>query len=85
MTTELNALHEHLQVLCGQFGLACNKSDFPVKVGPDCYYFYATRLEDNCRRQGYCKEEKFYALTGGRCVDIMDGDRQRLIKTPKGV
>ena len=82
MTIELKDLHNQLIMLCGRFGLAYNLSVYPVKVGPDCYYFYATNLDDTCRKMGYCKEEKFYALTGGDRIDIIDKDRQPL-KTRK--
>jgi hypothetical protein len=81
VTSELKDLHNQLILLCGQFGLAYDLSIQPVKVGPDCYYFYATRLDDTCRKLGFCKEEKFYALTGGNRIDIVDGNRQRLVKT----
>jgi hypothetical protein len=81
MTSELKTLSEQLTQLCGQYDLAFARSIQPVKVGPDCYYFYATRLHDECRRIGFCKEEKFYALTGGERIDIVDGNRQRLVNT----
>ena len=84
MTVELKDLHNKLILLCGDFGLAYDLSIQPVKVGPDCYYFYATRLDPTCRKLGFCKEEKFYALTGGERIEILDGNRQRLIKAPKG-
>lgn len=81
MTSELKGLQTKLTLLCSQFGLAYDLSIPPVKVGPDCYYFYATRLDETCRKFGFCKEEKFYALTGGERIDLMDGNRQRLVKT----
>ena len=84
MTSELRDLHNKLILLCGQFDLAYDLSAQPVKVGPDCYYFYATRLDPTCRKLGFCKEEKFYALTGGERIELVDGNRQRLIKARKG-
>ena len=83
MTSELQNLVGRLISKCDEYNLAYDSSVQPVKVGPDCYYFYATPLDDKCHKLGFCKEEKFYALTGGNTIQIMTGDNQRPIKTRK--
>jgi len=84
MNSEVRELSDQLISICGELGLAFDLTINPVKLGPDCYYFYATYLDDNCHRLGFCKEEKFYALTGGETIEILNGDNVKLTKTAKG-
>jgi hypothetical protein len=83
MSSEIRNLADQLIPICGELGLAFDLTINPVKLGPDCYYFYATYLNDSCHRLGFCREEKFYALTGGKTIEILDGDNVKLTKTPK--
>ena len=46
--------------------------DIPIKVGPDVYMFMAVKMTDSCRRAGICRYQKYYALTGGREVKLID-------------
>ena len=85
MSSELKDLVDKLIPVCGELGLAFDMKTQPIKVGPDCYYFYATYVDDNCHRLGYCKEERFYALTGGKTIEVMNRDNEKLTKTAKGV
>ena len=84
MKSELAALRNRLILECSKYNLAFDLSIQPVKLGPDCYYFYATHVDPICRRVGICKEVKFYLLTGGEELVILDRDGHRLIKTPEG-
>ena len=78
MTSELHDLVGRLISKCDEHNLAYDSSVQPVKVGPDCYYFYATPVDDKCHKLGFCKEEKFYALTGGETIQIMTEDTHKL-------
>lgn len=71
-------LKNTLTMLCGKHELAYNINELPVKVGPDCYMFYASSLSYECRKLGYCKEETYYALTGGDKIVILDSDKNRV-------
>ena len=72
MTLTLTELATKLTLLCGQCNLAYDLTHQPMKVGPDCYMFYATELDYSCRKEGKCKQSKYYALTGGERIDIID-------------
>ena len=77
MTTPAK-LKTTLTMLCSQYNLAYNIDETPVKVGPDCYMFYATSLNYECRKLGFCKENMYYALTGGKDVVILDNEQNRV-------
>ena len=79
--SETQELQHKLTLLCSKFNLAYNIQHLPVKIGPDCYLFYATKLTDKCRKEGKCKESKFFALTGGDKVVIMDKNMKTLCET----
>ena len=67
----LTDLRTHLIMECDKQKLSYDISNAPVKIGPDVYQFFATSLDDTCKKQGYCRVEKFYCLTGGEeCVII---------------
>ena len=78
--SELQELQGRLIAKCEEYRLAYDSAVSPVKVGPDCYYFYATPVDEKCHRLGFCKEEKYYALTGGKTIQIID-EHQRTLKT----
>ena len=69
---------ETLTEVCNTHNLSYNNQITPVKIGPDCYMFYATYLGHECRTAGYCKEDTFYALTGGNTIVILNKDMKRL-------
>jgi hypothetical protein len=74
-TTELK---ETLIVLASKYKLAYDLTHLPIKVGPDCYMFYATPLDAMCRKKGLCVVEPFYALTGGDTIVIMNKNKKHL-------
>ena len=76
--TQTQEIQQTLTLLCSKYNLAYNIQHLPVKIGPDCYLFYATKLTDKCRKEGKCKESKYYALTGGDKVLILDKNMKRL-------
>ena len=69
--SELMNLTQLIFEECDNIGLLVNSSDNPIKVGPDCYMFYATQLTTNCKSQGECEQKRYYALTGGKSVKII--------------
>ena len=79
-TISIKDLKEYLTTLCVDYDLSYNTRYAPIKVGPDVYMFTATSLTDDCRKRGYCKQSKFYALTGGERVDILDDDMNTLTR-----
>ncbi len=74
----LDELSTKLTLECGKLNLAYSIGIQPVKVGPDCYMFYATALDYNCRKHGQCRYQPYYALTGGNVIQILDADRNEL-------
>ena len=67
-----------LTEMCTSFNLVYDNRVSPIKIGPDCYMFYATRLSHECRTAGYCKEDKYFALTGGKSIVILNKDMNRI-------
>ena len=61
---------ESIHQQCDELGLLYDPLHSPIKIGPDCYMFMAVRKTEECKSQGRCKQERFYALTGGRYVII---------------
>ena len=61
---------ESIHRQCDELGLLYDPLHIPIKIGPDCYMFMAVRKTDECKSQGMCKQERFYALTGGSYVII---------------
>lgn len=74
----LEELCSRLILECGKLKLAYSIGIQPVKVGPDCYMFYATALDYLCRKHGQCRYQPYYALTGGNVIQILDADRNEL-------
>ena len=68
-----------LTQLCTSHNLSYNNRETPIKIGPDCYMFYATHLSHECKTAGYCKEDKFYVLTGGSTYVILNKEMNRLV------
>ena len=73
--SELQELQGRLIAKCSEYNLAYDSAVSPVKVGPDCYYFYATPVDEKCHKLGFCKEEKYYALTGGKTIVVLNEDQ----------
>ena len=64
--------------MVSKYDLAYDLTQSPVKVGPDCYMFYATPLNALCRKKGLCTIHPYYALTGGETIAIMDKNKNLL-------
>ena len=47
-----------LTQLCTSHNLSYNNRETPIKIGPDCYMFYANHLSHECKTAGYCKDDK---------------------------
>jgi len=75
---DTRALQGTLISMCFQHNIAYNSQEIPIKIGPDCYLFHATNLTYECRTAGYCKEDRYYALTGGQDVVILNKDMMRV-------
>jgi|14BtaG_2_1085337.scaffolds.fasta_scaffold11476_2 hypothetical protein len=71
-------LKDTLTVMVSKYNLAYDLTQSPVKVGPDCYMFYATPLDALCRKKGLCTIQSYYALTGGETIVIMDKNKNHL-------
>lgn len=72
-------IHGKLMIECSKRNIAYDLHLNPIKIGPDCYQFYGTRLTEDCRRQGKCKVETYYALTGGNNLVILNSDKRELL------
>ena len=76
-------LKNTLTVLVSKYNLAYDLTQSPIKVGPDCYMFYATPLDAMCRKKGLCTVHPYYCLTGGETIDIMDKSKKSLCPIQK--
>ena len=47
-------------------GLLYDKHHLPIKVGPDVYQIFATECHGSD-----CRQEKYYALTGGETIQVI--------------
>lgn len=74
----LEELNNLLLLKCSKHNLSYSLHQQPIKVGPDCYLFYATELTKQCRKEGKCKYESYYALTGGGDITILDKNHTAL-------
>lgn len=52
-----------INVRCKELNLMFDNSHQPQKVSAGMYLFYATPPTSRCVKYGYCKQERFYALT----------------------
>ena len=74
----ITELKDTLTVLVSKYNLAYDLTQTPVKVGPDCYMFYATPLDAMCRKKGLCTIQPYYCLTGGETIAIMNKNKETL-------
>lgn len=77
----LKELSQRLLLAGGRYGLSIDIGVSPVKVGPDSYMFYATQLTEECRKSGQCLYQRFYVLTNGPELVIMNEDKEVLIES----
>ena len=63
-------LTEQIWAECDRMGLLYDKMHLPIKVGPDCYIIHAT----TCEAHGDCRRRRYYALTGGTTVKIIENE-----------
>ena len=69
----LTKLAESLVPVCKAQGLDYDPRVLPVKLTADCYIIYCTPKTDDCVSKGDCKVDRYYALTGGNTIKIIDG------------
>ncbi len=74
----ITELRDTLTVTVSKYNLSYDLTQLPIKVGPDCYMFYATPLDPMCRKKGLCVVKPYYALTGGDTLTIMDKNKKIL-------
>ena len=67
---KLNDLARILKVKCDEQDIIYDVNVLPIKVGPDCYLFYATPRTDDCVKNGACKVLPYYVTTGGETIEI---------------
>ena len=70
--TRSSSVAERIWSECEERCIQCDKNQIPIKLTADCYIFYGTPITWDCRTQGKCKEMRFYALTGGKRVTILE-------------
>lgn len=74
----ITTLADELVSLCDNVNLVYDNTKLPVKIGPDCYMFYATHLTNECKSWGQCRSERYYAIANGTDCVILDKDTNRL-------
>ena len=74
----ITELKDTLTVMVSKYDLSYDLTQSPIKVGPDCYMFYATPLNALCRKKGLCTIHPYYCLTGGETIVIMDKNKNHL-------
>ena len=52
-------------------GILFDASHSPIKIGPDCYMFSGVRNVEPFSKTGHTRVERFYALTGGDIIKII--------------
>ena len=67
----MTELVERIWDQCDKEGLLFDNQHLPIKVGPDCYIVYATPKTDGCVKEGKCQQQRYYALTGGKEVELI--------------
>jgi len=77
--TDLKALAARITLQCDNVGVVYDISQLPTKIGPDCYMIQGTRLSNECKSQGKCLVERFYALTGGQTISIVDKNQEPVV------
>ena len=66
----LTELADKLFTLCKECDIVYDKSFLPVKLTTDCYMFYGTPLDTECKMFGNCRVYTYYALTGKDNIEI---------------
>ena len=69
----LHQLASKLVEVCKSQGLDYDERVLPIKLTADCYIIYATPMDEQCKSNGYCQVNKYYALTGGDVIKIEEG------------
>jgi hypothetical protein len=59
---------------CEKDGLMTDRSELPIKIGPDCYLISVVPSGINCTKRGECKQTNYYALTGGSVIKLVPCD-----------
>ena len=63
---------ERIQEACATLNILYEpQNNMPIKLTADCYLFYGTEVTEACHNYGQCKEELYYAITGGKNVTIL--------------
>lgn len=78
MQLSITQLKQLLTTMCVDSNLAFDNNNNPVKIGPDCYMFYATELSSSCRKEGQCSENTYYVLTGGDTIKLLNSNNEPL-------
>lgn len=68
----LTKLAEQLVPICKAQGLDYDPRVLPVKLTADCYIIYCTPKTDECVSRGKCEVNRYYALTGGKTIQIIN-------------
>ena len=68
----LTELAQKLVKVCNDKGLDYDPNVLPVKLTADCYIIYATPMTNECINSGNCKVNRYYALTGGKTIEIIN-------------
>lgn len=68
----LTELAQKLVKVCNDEGLDYDPNVLPVKLTADCYIIYATPRTEECKNSGDCKVNRYYALTGGKTIEIIN-------------
>ena len=72
MTFTLLELANRLVDICKDKDLEYDPRVLPIKLTADCYIIYCTPMSHDCRRDGKCSVNQYYALTGGENIDIVE-------------
>ena len=72
MTLTLLELANKLVDVCKEQDLEYDPRVLPIKLTADCYIIYATPMSHDCRRDGKCSVNQYYALTGGDTIIITE-------------
>ena len=61
---------EKIYEKCQELSIVVDKKEAPVEVTPGCFMFYGTNTNGECRYQGLCKYERYYAIFKGDSISI---------------
>ena len=68
----LTELAQKLVEVCKDKGLDYDPNVLPIKLTADCYIIYATPRTEECKSNGDCRVNRYYALTGGKTIKIIN-------------